>query len=137
MFNSPCIPAGQLSRDTPHIKVKTNPIRIRIHIETEKAKKTIQQKIFKMTIIDLKLETVVFGLLDTIPQEDFKNGYKNMEPIIDDWIFKEAILAMIPEGKRRLRKYKFLETISAEDFRLVLNEYYLDLLNTEAIRRMF
>ena len=89
-----------------------------------------------MTIIDFKLETVVFGLLDTIPQEDFKNGYKDMEPIIDDWIFKEAILAMIPEGKRRLRKYKFLETISAEDFRLVLNEYYLDLLNTEAIRRM-
>ena len=137
MFNSPCIPAGQLSRDTHHIKVKTNPTRIRIQIETEKKTKTIQQKTFKMTIIDFKLETVVFGLLDTIPQEDFKNGYKNMEPIIDDWIFKEAILAMIPEGKRRLRKYKFLETISAEDFRLVLNEYYLDLLNTEAIRRMF
>ena len=128
--------AGQLSRDTHHIKVKAIPHKSEHITKTERNKKTIQQKTFKMTIIDFKLETVVFRLLDTIPQEDFKNGYKDMEPIIDDWIFKEAILAMIPEGKRRLRKYKFLETISVEDFRLVLNEYYLDLMNTEAVRRM-
>ena len=86
--------------------------------------------------IDFKLEKVVFELLDQIPVQDFKNGFEVLEPIIDDWIFKEAILAMIPNGKLRLRKFKFLETISAEDFRIVLNEYYLDLLNTEAVQRM-
>ena len=87
--------------------------------------------------IDFKLEKVVFELLDQIPAHDFKNGFEELEPIIDDWIFKEAILAMIPNGKLRLRKFKFLETISVEDFRMILNEYYLDLLNTEAVRRMF
>ena len=86
--------------------------------------------------IDFKLEKVVFELLDQIPTEDFKNGFEVLEPIIDDWIFKDAILAMIPNGKLRLRKYNFLETISAEDFRIVLTEYYLDLLNTEAVQRM-
>ena len=86
--------------------------------------------------IDFKLEKVVFELLDQIPVQDFKNGFEELEPIIDDWIFKEAILAMIPNGKLRLRKFKFLETISAEDFRIVLNEYYLDLLTTEAVQRM-
>ena len=87
--------------------------------------------------IDFKLEKVVFELLDQIPVQDFKNGFEELEPIIDDWIFKEAILAMIPNGKLRLRKFKFLETISVEDFRMILNEYYLDLLTTEAVRRMF
>ena len=87
--------------------------------------------------IDFKLEKVVFELLDQIPVQDFKNGFEELEPIIDDWIFKEAILAMIPNGKLRLRKYNFLETISAEDFRMILNEYYLDLRTTEAVRRMF
>ena len=87
--------------------------------------------------IDFKLEKVVFELLDQIPVQDFKNGFEELEPIIDDWIFKEAILAMIPNGKLRLRKYNFLETISVEDFRMILNEYYLDLLTTEAVRRMF
>ena len=86
--------------------------------------------------IDFKLEKVVFELLDQIPVQDFKNGFEELEPIIDDWIFKEAILAMIPNGKLRLRKYNFLKTISAEDFRMILNEYYLDLLNTEAVQRM-
>ena len=86
--------------------------------------------------IDFKLEKVVFELLDQIPVQDFKNGFEELEPIIDDWIFKEAILAMIPNGKLRLRKYNFLETVSVEDFRMILNEYYLDLLNTEAVQRM-
>ena len=86
--------------------------------------------------IDFKLEKVVFELLDQIPTDDFKNGFEVLEPIIDDWIFREAILAMIPNGKLRLRKYNFLESISAEDFRTILSEYYLDLLTTEAVRRM-
>lgn len=90
-----------------------------------------------MTTINSKLENVVFELLDQIPHDDFKNGFQVLEPVVDDWILKEAILAMIPNGKMRLRKYKFLQTISTEDFRIVLNEYYLDLLNTEAVRRMF
>ena len=89
-----------------------------------------------MTTIDYKLEKVVFELLDKIPEQDFINGFEELEPIIDDWIFKEAILAMIPNGKLRLRKFKFLEEISVEDFRLVLTEYYLDLLNTDTLQRM-
>ena len=131
-------PAGPLSRDTYHIKVKTNPPQIRTQNLNRKSKRKYKNKKLKtkMTTIDYKLEKVVFELLDHIPHEDFKTGFEELEPIVDDWIFKEAILAMIPNGKLRLRKFKFLETISAEDFRMVLNEYYLDLLNTEAVRRM-
>ena len=90
-----------------------------------------------MAIIDFKMETVIFELLDKIGQDDFKKGFEELEPIIDDWIFKEAILAMIPSGKLRLRKYHFLEKVSVEDFRMVLNEYYQDLMTTEELRRMF
>ena len=128
-------PAGQLSRDTYHIKSKRIRHKSEHKTQTEKAKENTK-KLIKMTTIDYKLEKVVFELLDHIPHEDFKTGFEELEPIVDDWIFKEAILAMIPNGKLRLRKFKFLETISAEDFRMVLNEYYLDLLNTEAVRRM-
>ena len=40
--------AGQLSRDTHHIKVKTNPTRIRIQIETEKkTKKQFNKRLSK------------------------------------------------------------------------------------------
>ena len=129
-------PAGQLSRDTHHIKVKPIPSKSEHITITEKAQKQKLNNQNKMDI-DFKLEKVVFELLDQIPVQDFKNGFEELEPIIDDWIFKEAILAMIPNGKLRLRKFKFLETISVEDFRMILNEYYLDLLTTEAVRRMF
>ena len=129
-------PAGQLSRDTYHIKVKTNPPQIRTQNLNRKSKIKYKKAEKKMTIIDYKLEKVVFELLDKIPEQDFINGFEELEPIIDDWIFKEAILAMIPNGKLRLRKFKFLEEISVEDFRLVLTEYYLDLLNTDTLQRM-
>ena len=129
-------PAGQLSRDTHHIKVKPIPSKIRTYYNNRKSTKQNKLNNQNKMDIDFKLEKVVFELLDQIPTEDFKNGFEVLEPIIDDWIFKDAILAMIPNGKLRLRKYNFLETISAEDFRIVLTEYYLDLLNTEAFQRM-
>ena len=79
-----------------------------------------------MSIINVELEKTLFELLDLIEKDHFMRSYEEMELIQDPLVFKEAAIAMIPEGKRRLRKYQFLNNTSCEDFAIIFNEYYCD-----------
>ena len=81
-----------------------------------------------MPIINVELEKTLFELLDLIEKDHFISSFEEMELIQDPLVFKEAAIAMIPEGKRRLRKFQFLNDTSSEDFEIIFNEYYCDLL---------
>ena len=81
-----------------------------------------------MPIINVELEKTLFELLDLIEKDHFMRSFEEMELIQDPLVFKEAAIAMIPEGKRRLRKFQFLNDTSSEDFEIIFNEYYCDLL---------
>ena len=81
-----------------------------------------------MPIINAKLENTLFELFDPIEKDHFMRSFEEMELIGDPSVFKEAAIAMIPEGKRRLRKFQFLNDTSCEDFEIIFNEYYCDLL---------
>ena len=79
-----------------------------------------------MPIINVELEKTLFELLDLIEKDHFMRSFEEMELIQDPLVFKEAAIAMIPEGKRRLRKFQFLNDTSSEDFEIIFNEYYCD-----------
>ena len=85
--------------------------------------------------LDPKVEETIFGLLD-IGTTDFKTGYEEFI-LMDNEVFKQSILTMIPAGKSRLRQYRFLFDVPAEQFKLMSQEYYLILLAEEELQQLF
>ena len=85
--------------------------------------------------LDQKVEKTIFQILDN-GSTNFKEGYEEFNSMEED-AFKDTILAMIPTGKSRLRRYRFLFDLPAEQFKLMSQEYYLILLAEEELQQLF
>ena len=85
--------------------------------------------------LDPKVEKTIFQILDN-GTTDFKTGYEEFI-LMDNEVFKQSILAMIPAGKSRLRQYRFLFDLPADQFKLMSQEYYLILLAEEELQQLF
>ena len=85
--------------------------------------------------LNAQVEETIFELLD-IGTTDFKTGYEEFI-LMDNEVFKQSILTMIPAGKSRLRRYRFLFDLPAEQFKLMSQEYYLILLAEEELQQLF
>ena len=87
--------------------------------------------------LNYKVQEVIFDIIRAgSSDEEFKKGYWQLISN-DDIVCKEAVLGMIPYSKLKLRKYKFLLTLPEFQFKLMLNEYYLELIDEEKRRSLF
>ena len=85
--------------------------------------------------INDKAERIIFAVVkEKVADEDFKDFFNQLK-CMNDLLFKEAILEMIP-GKLKLRRFKFLTDVPSQDFKLILNEYYEDMLADEKLRQI-
>ena len=85
--------------------------------------------------LNAQVEETIFQILDD-GATNFKEGYEEFI-LMDNEVFKQSILTMIPAGKSRLRRYRFLFDLPAEQFKLMSQEYYLILLAEEELQQLF
>ena len=85
--------------------------------------------------LDPKVEKTIFQILDN-DTTNFEKGYEEFI-LMDNEVFKQSILTMIPAGKSRLRQYRFLFDVPADQFKLMSQEYYLILLAEEELQQLF
>ena len=84
--------------------------------------------------LDTHVEKTIFEILDN-GTTDFKTGYEGFNSM-DAELIKESILAMIPAGKAKLRRYRFLFDLPAEQIKLMCNEYYELILAEEELQKL-
>ena len=84
--------------------------------------------------LDSHVEKTIFEILDK-GTTDFKTGYEGLNSM-DEELIKESILAMIPAGKAKLRRYRFLFDLPAEQIKLMCNEYYELILAEEELQKL-
>ena len=85
--------------------------------------------------LDARVENTIFAIIDK-GASDFKTGYEGFNSM-DEELIKESILAMIPAGKSKLRQFKFLYDVPAQQFKLMCEEYYALIVAEEQLQELF